>query len=54
MNMHCQAKLVAKKMSSSELIEIEIEIVTISLNEPELSYCDLVLEDSNPFFAHDR
>ena len=25
----------------------------ISLYEPKLSYCDLDLEDSNPFFAHD-
>ena len=25
----------------------------ISLCEPKLSYCDLDLEDSNPFFAHD-
>ena len=25
----------------------------ISLHEPKLSYCDLDLEDSNPFFAHD-
>ena len=48
--MHCQTKLVAQKFSSSEHI---IEIVMISLNEPKLSYCDLDLEDSNPFFAHD-
>ena len=25
----------------------------ISLYEPKLSYCDLDLEDSNPFFAPD-
>ena len=25
----------------------------ISLCEPRLNYCDLDLEDSNPFFAHD-
>ena len=24
-----------------------------SLNEPKLSYCELDLEDSNPFFAYD-
>ena len=36
-------------MSSSEHI---IETVMISSYEPKLSYCDLDLEDSNPFFAH--
>ena len=25
----------------------------ISLYEPKLNYCDLDLQDSNPFFAHD-
>ena len=25
----------------------------ISLYEPKLSYCDLDLEDRNPFFTHD-
>ena len=39
-----------QKISSSEHM---IEIVMISLYEPKLSYCDLDLEDSNPFFAHD-
>ena len=50
MNMHCQTKLVAKKISSSEHIG---EIFMISLNEPKLSYCDTDLEDSNPVFARD-
>ena len=45
MNMHCQTKLVAKKSTVHNIIEI----VMISLNEPKLSYCDLDLEDSNPF-----
>ena len=46
MNMHCETKLVAKKISSSEHI---IDIVMISLYEPKLSYCDLDLKDSHPF-----
>ena len=50
MNVHCQTKLVTKKISSSEHI---IEIVMISLYEPKLSFSDLDLEDSNPFVAHD-
>ena len=48
MNMHCQTKLVAKTSAVEN-----IEIVMISLYEPKLSYCDLDLEDGNPFFAHD-
>ena len=38
------------KNSSSEHI---IETFMISLYEPKLSYHDLDLKDSNPFFAHD-
>ena len=49
MNMHCQLSC-SPKISNSKHI---IEIVVISLYEPKLSYCDLDLEDSNPFFAHD-
>ena len=45
--MHCQTKLVAKKSTVHNIIEI----VMISLNEPKLSYCGVDLEYSNPFFA---
>ena len=48
MNMHCKTKFVAKTSSVQN-----IEIVMISLYEPKLSYCDLDLEDSKLFFAHD-
>ena len=41
-------KVGCQKISSSEHI-----IVMISLCEPKLGYCDLDLEDSNPFFTHD-
>ena len=50
--MHCQTKLVGKKKSAVQNIII-IEIVMSSLYEPKLSYCDLDLEDSNPFSTHD-
>ena len=49
MIMHCQLSC-SPKISSSKHI---IETVVISLYEPKLSYCDLDLEDSNPFFVHD-
>ena len=41
-------KVGRQKISSSEHI---IEIVMISLYEPKFSYCDLDLEDNNPFFC---
>ena len=49
-NMHCQTKLVANKISSSEHIT---EIVIFHCMNRIFSYCDLDLEDRNPFFAYD-
>ena len=54
-NMHCQTKLVVKKKKRKKNRKKEhiIEIAMISLCEPKFSYCDLDLEDRNPFFAYD-
>ena len=48
MNMHCQTTLVAQKISSSEHRNS-----LISFYAPKFSYCDLDLQDRNPFFAYD-
>ena len=50
MNMHCQTKLVAPKNQQFRTYNRNSHIW---LYEPKFSYCDLDLEDRNPFFAYD-
>ena len=49
MNMHCQTKLVAPKNLQFRTYNRNSHIW---LYEPKFSYCDLDLEDGNPFFAY--
>ena len=48
MNMHCPTKLVAPKNQQFRTYNRNSHI---RLYEPKFSYCDLDLEDGNPFFA---
>ena len=48
--MHCQTKLVAPKNQQFRTYNRNSHIW---LYEPKFSYCDLDLEDRNPFFAYD-
>ena len=50
MNIHCQTKLVAPKNQQFRTYNRNSHIW---LYEPKFSYCDLDLEDRNPFFAYD-
>ena len=50
MNMHCQTKLVAQQNQQFGTYNRKSHIW---LYEPKSSYCDLELEDKNPFFAYD-
>ena len=50
MNMHCQTKLVAQQNQQFRTYNRNSHIW---LYEPKSSYCDLDLEDGNPFFAYD-
>ena len=50
MNMHCQIRLVVKK--NQQFRTYITEIAMILLCEPKVIFCDLDLENINPFLAH--